>query len=263
MVAQEVGRFGALGVEASPPPPEGSTEDGSDQIHLHVGSQDDHGMDLNFVASSQAHTEGNVAGDFGPLSPSDSSDERIVHPSVRGEDPVPNRKTTSNSEKVHPPQVHPADHHRCRQGRLLKKVILGGKVVKIGELGKQNGFDWESPPSPVQRPTTPSPSDSERGPSNSLSDVAGRANSGKRKRNVNGSFAAVVDVVEKLGDSLVLVEEKRDLREAKRESRETEHMKFLQDHMTARAESDERQHQDIVGVFRTMAEVMMLMAQPR
>ncbi|KAL3691517.1 hypothetical protein R1sor_005168 [Riccia sorocarpa] len=119
------------------------------------------------------------------------------------------------------------------------------------------GRSVETPPSPMQRPTTPIPSDTERSPSETLSDVAGRANSGRRKKkDMSRSSAAVVDAVDKLGSSLVAVEEKRGLREV-------EHQKFMQIHMVARTEQDQRQHAEMVNVFKTMADAFMLMAQHR
>ncbi|KAL3681586.1 hypothetical protein R1sor_024542 [Riccia sorocarpa] len=128
----------------------------------------------------------------------------------------------------------------------------------------------DSPSTPGQ-PSTPLHSDTERSCLEQLRDIGERANSGKwRKKDVNRASSAVVDEMEKFGESISAVEDRRDVREEKRDNREeqriqreSEHMSFLEENMAATRQLEERQDTEMVDVFKTMAQAFLLMAQQK
>ncbi|KAL3699256.1 hypothetical protein R1sor_017278 [Riccia sorocarpa] len=72
-----------------------------------------------------------------------------------------------------------------------------------------------------------------------------------RKRGCNRSSTAIVDAMDRFGQTILVAEEKKDAREVQREQRESEHY-------TAMRQQEEKQHGEMVDVY---AQAFFLMAQ--
>ncbi|KAL2631988.1 hypothetical protein R1flu_016674 [Riccia fluitans] len=120
---------------------------------------------------------------------------------------------------------------------------------------KPNNNDNPDSPTAPGNPSSPLQSDPEHTCPEPLRDIGERSNSGKRrKKDSSRSSLVMVDAIEKFGQSISSTEEKRD-------NRESEHFKFLEENMVASRKQDEKQHQEMVDVFKTIAQAFLIMAQ--
>ncbi|KAL3678216.1 hypothetical protein R1sor_021172 [Riccia sorocarpa] len=88
----------------------------------------------------------------------------------------------------------------------------------------------------------------------SSTDPTVRSNSGKRrKKDASKSANAIVDCLDRFTNSMSEAETKRQDREAKRDEFEERHLQLMEDSDRRRVEFMQKQHSDMVEVFRSMA----------
>ncbi|KAL2636035.1 hypothetical protein R1flu_007514 [Riccia fluitans] len=264
-------------------------------------------FDLNFllVPCSQPTS---APPDLFPMSPGDSLDEHMVHPSVRATSPRerilqrhrvaaqhgpsssvaipnggngnegnPNSRTRKQWERWQVEILLELKKHESEEGGSyagreqmetdagrwgyiaveLAKHGIARPWEQVESLPRSKPSNSDNPDSPTApgNPSSPLQSDPERTCPEPLRDIGERSNSGKRRKKYSSrSSLVMVDAIEKFGQSISSAEEKRD-------NRESEHFKFLEENMVASRKQDEKQHQEMVDVFKTIAHAFFIMAQ--
>lgn len=108
---------------------------------------------------------------------------------------------------------------------------------------------------------SPSTDDGDDGGFDSTTDPTVRSNSGKRrKKDMSKSATAIVDAMDRFTSSISDVEVKRAERDARRDEQEDHRNQFIEEAERKRQEFLERQHTDMVDVFRTMANAFVMIA---